>query len=666
MNVTDEIKERLDIVDIVSSTMTLRKSGTSYKGFCPFHPNSRTPAFAVFPGTQSWRCFGACAEGGDIFSFVMKKEGWDFKDALTHLAEKAGVPLTEPSPAEMILEEEGKRLTDLLSAAADYYHQLLLYAPQGERARKYVKERGFEVETVAAFTLGYALGSWDALRSHFTMQGYSEDDLIESGLLTDNEEKGTRYDRFRDRFMIPIRDLRGRVIGFGARTLDPDGLPKYLNSPQTTVFDKGRTLYGLDLNKRSIREAKQVVIVEGYMDVITAWQANYRNVVAQMGTALTEQQLRLAKRFSKRFIIALDADAAGTQATFRSLDVAREALDREADIRFDARGLVRHESRLRADIRIATLPDGKDPDNIIRKDPDQWPKLINSAKPVVTYVIDIVARDLDTTDPKAKTAAVMQVMPLINDVADVAEREHYLQLLARRVGIDVRALQRMPRSRSRRRSSPTLPKNDKADSAPVSQDAQQLGFEAAVKGQVIATDVRESNFLGFCWKKPLIIDKVNRKLLECNQGPVVKNDFSRADDQALWNFLQSQSSRWSVVTVDDLWDSLDDELLRQRARSLLELPEPVDAGIDRLTERLVLSILDWRLEKVRRLINEVEALFREAEAEERAGFMTLYGNQLKQLMQQLFEINRARAAISAVGRRSADAFNQRRPYIGSD
>ncbi len=193
-----------------------------------------------------------------------------------------------------------------------------------------------------------------------------------------------RYDRFRNRLMIPIRDVDGRVVGFGARTLEKDGIPKYLNSPQTQLFDKGRLLYGLDTAKRAIREAREVVIVEGYMDVMQGWQAGYRNMVAQMGTALTGDQLRLLKRYTKRFILALDADAAGINATMRSLQVARDTLDREFETRFDARGLVQHEGRLQADIHIVTLPEGYDPDKILRTDPDQWPELLAQAQPVVS------------------------------------------------------------------------------------------------------------------------------------------------------------------------------------------------------------------------------------------------------------------------------------------
>ncbi len=237
MSVTDEIKSRLDIVDIIGESVQLRKSGRSYAGLCPFHPNTRTPAFYVFPHTQTWYCFGACAEGGDLFSFLMKKEGRGFREVLEEMARRAGVtlePLERKSQTELDREQ---RLIGLLAAAADYYHQLLLYAPQAESVRRYVADRALAPETVAHFKLGYALNSWDAAKNHFAAQGYDQADLLAAGLLTENEERGTTYDRFRHRLMFPIRDHTGRITGFGARTLDPDGIPKYLNSPHTDLFD---------------------------------------------------------------------------------------------------------------------------------------------------------------------------------------------------------------------------------------------------------------------------------------------------------------------------------------------------------------------------------------------------------------------------------------------
>ena len=255
MSVTEEIKSRLDIVDVVSEYVQLRKSGRNYAGFCPFHNNTRTPAFYVSPEKQTWRCFGACAEGGDIFSFVMKKEGWEFKEALEHLAQRAGVKLERRKPKRHDPGED--RLADLLDAAADYFHQLLLYAPQAEAARRYVEGRGLGEKTLAAFRIGFSLNSWDACRTHFNAQGYSDQELLEAGLLTENEEKQRKYDRFRNRLMFAIQDINGRVVGFGARTLEKDGIPKYLNSPQTTFFDKSKLLYGLDKAKRQIRDARQ-------------------------------------------------------------------------------------------------------------------------------------------------------------------------------------------------------------------------------------------------------------------------------------------------------------------------------------------------------------------------------------------------------------------------
>ena len=233
MSVTEEIKSRLDIVDIVGETVQLRKSGRSLQGFCPFHQNTRTPAFHVFPHTQTWHCFGACAEGGDIFSFVMKRDNIDFREALEILARRAGVELEPYQKKDEKQQAAEARQAGLLDAVADYFHQLLLYAPQADFARNYVAGRDLNEATLSFFKLGYALNSWDACRDHFLAQGYSQDELLQAGLLSRNEERGTVYDRFRDRLMFPIRDLDGKVVGFGARTLAKDGIPKYLNSPQT-------------------------------------------------------------------------------------------------------------------------------------------------------------------------------------------------------------------------------------------------------------------------------------------------------------------------------------------------------------------------------------------------------------------------------------------------
>lgn len=657
MSVTNEIKARLDIVDVVSETVQLRRSGRSHTGFCPFHQNTRTPAFVVFPDTQTWRCFGACADGGDLFSFVMKREGWDFKETLRNLAQRAGVQLEELSPAAREKRGEQERLHALLQAATDYFRQLLLHAPQASHARRYVQERGLEARTSEAFAIGFALDSWDACRTHFNSQGYHDDDLLQAGLLTENPEKGTRYDRFRNRLMIPIRDASGQVVGFGARTLEKDGIPKYLNSPQTAVFDKSNLLYGLDTAKRDIREARQAVIVEGYMDVMQGWQSGFRNMVAQMGTALTDTQLGLLKRYTKRFVIALDADAAGVQATMRSLQVARETLDRELEVRFDARGLIRHEGRLKADIRVVTLPEGHDPDQIIRRDAAQWPLLLAKARPVVAYVIETLTQGIDLSDAKAKADAVRQVMPLIGDVASPVERDHYRQMLSRILRVDERALQQvalassmveMSRANSARRTEGKTT----SDQAVTGNGRARKSVPLA--GGRLATDMREADYLRQCLRQPHLMRHVDQRLRAQDQPIVTEIDFGLPEDRALLQHLRQTVRERPVATVDELCDSLDDVLLR-RANALLEIEsEEGSAEPERLADSLAQMILDVRLERIRRLLAEVQQLFFEAREQGDDDHLQMYKEQLQALPLNVQRLNRARSALSAVSRRQTE------------
>jgi len=453
MTAVDDIKARLDIVDIVSETVKLRHSGKNYTGFCPFHANTKTPAFVVFPDTQTWRCFGQCNEGGDLFNFVMKREGWDFQETLRRLAERAGVTLHEYTPEEQEKVEENERLREVLSMAVTFFQHQLRNTEAGKQALDYLYGRKLTDETIDTFALGYAPDSWDALTNHLTSRSVSIQELNDAGLVSERDSGGV-YDRFRHRLVIPIRDDRGRMAGFGGRVLRQDDVPKYLNSPKTALFDKGRMLYGLDMARRDIRVKDQVVIVEGYLDVIGPYQAGFKNCVSPMGTALTEDQFRLIKRYSRRIVLALDPDAAGQKATLRGLQTARETLEREGDPIFDSRGLMQVEGRLKADIRVTTLPDGLDPDEIALEDPDRWEQLVAEAKPVVTHVMETLASRADVDDPKVKEEIANQVLPLIEDVKGSVEREAYRQRLARLLQVDERALVRQSSggAPSRRRS----------------------------------------------------------------------------------------------------------------------------------------------------------------------------------------------------------------------
>ena len=647
MSVTDDIKSRLDIVDVVSEYVQLRKSGHSYSGFCPFHSNSRTPAFVVFPDSQTWRCFGACAEGGDVFTFLMKKEGLEFKEALRVLAERAGVTLEAITPERTEKSAAADRLGDLLAAATDYFHHLFMYAPEAELPRRYMADRDITQTTLETFQIGFALNRWDACRTHFQEQGYSHQELLDAGLLTVNEEKGTTYDRFRNRLMFPIKDVSGRVVGFGARTLEKDGLPKYLNSPQTALFNKSNLLFGLDLAKRQIREARQAVIVEGYMDMMQAWQNGYTNVIAQMGTALTPEQLNLLKRFTKRFILALDSDAAGDKATLRGLDVARETLDHETEIRFDSRGLLHHEGRLQADIRIVTLPEGDDPDSFIRRQPEAWPDLIEKAEPVVAYVIRVITKNTNLNDAKEKAAAANRILPLIQEIPNPVERDHYRQLLARALKVDERSLQQLVATGAGRPVVEAKPRRQ--------------GTTGTTNGSAAARLIRpanrvarlEANYLSQCLQHPHVISQVNQKLAAISQPIVTADDFSHTEDRQMVAYLWQTVQAMPVASIDELWDSLDN-WLRDRAQTLLTSAENTNDDLTRLTDTLTRSVLDWRQEKLKRLGADVKRLCEETASQGDAVLLLTYTHQRNTLMQQERSIDRARHAISADSRRKTE------------
>ena len=538
MTAVDEIKARLDIVDIVSETVQLRHSGKNYTGFCPFHTNTKTPAFVVFPDSQTWRCFGQCNEGGDLFSFVMKREGWDFPEALRRLAERAGVTLQEFTPEQQEQAEENEHLREILSMAVTFYqHQLRNTAP-GKEALDYLHSRKLTDETIDTFALGYAPDAWDALANYMRSREISEADLIAAGLVSEREGGGV-YDRFRHRLVIPIRDARGRMAGFGGRVLRPDDVPKYLNSPTTELFDKGRLLYGLDMASREIRAKDQVVIVEGYLDVIGPYQAGFKNCVSPMGTALTEDQFRLIKRYSRKIVLALDPDAAGQSATLRGLQTARQTLDREGEVAFDARGLMQVEGRLKADIRVTTLPEGQDPDEIALADPEQWAQLIKEAKPVVIHVMETLAAREDIDDPKAKEEVANQVLPLIEDVGGSVEREAYRQRLARLLKVDERALvRRSSGSRSPGSRSP-------GSRATGGQPARRRSFRPAPEVPAATAPSKASSHrhleercITALVADPTLIHYIDRALRGYELACLHVDDFSHTDFKELFKLIK--------------------------------------------------------------------------------------------------------------------------------
>jgi DNA primase len=615
MSSLDEIKSRVDIVELISESVQLRRSGKNYTGFCPFHSNTRTPAFVVFPDTGTWRCFGQCNNGGDIFGFMMKKEGWDFAEALRRLAERAGVELRPLTPTEQAATEEHEGLRALLEAAATYYHHNLMRTIEGKAALKYLhQKRNLTDETIEAFGLGYALNSWDALITHFGSKGYQQDDLAACGLASEREAErndgGDRFfDRFRNRIMFPIRDDRGRMAGFGARSLDAADMPKFLNSPQTPIFDKGSLLYGLDLARKSIRSMDKGFIVEGYLDVIALHQAGYTNVVSPMGTALTEAQLRLIKRFTRRIVMALDADAAGEKATLRGLQIARQTMERETDPIFDARGLLGYEARLRADIRVTTLPEGKDPDDVVNQDPQEWERVIANAKPIVEHVMETLVASRDLNDPKAKSEIAAQVLPLIEDVPDPIERETYRQRLARVLRVDERALVGVQPSKPTRMSR-------RLSLSGEGRSTNQLSFLGLTHPAV--NDPLEMHCLGILLRQPELLYRVDRALQEYQLARLSTVDFRSADKQEILELIEASLRQDHTEPVNYILNSLSLPLM-ELADKLLMGSEKLDPNEERVLEDLIRTVLELRKRNLHQNIDHLRFVMEEAQESDEGG-----------------------------------------------
>jgi len=615
MSVTQQIKDRLDIVSYVQDHVPdLKKAGRYYKACCPFH-GEKTPSFVVNPESQSWRCFGACAEGGDIFTFAQKINNWDFAEALRELGERAGVEIKKRSPEQVAEDDRYEKLRGLMETAAQWYHEHLLGDdPQAEQALFYAMEkRGFSEKTIREWQIGYAPDGWHNMLNALKEIGYSEEEIIEVGIAIRND-KGNIYDRFRNRLMIPIKDDRGRVVGFGARALNPDDNPKYLNSPQTTLFDKSSTLFGLDRAKSAIRDTETAVIVEGYMDVIQAHQAGYENVVAQMGTAMTEPQLNLiAPRYAKNIVMALDADDAGQNATRRSLEVARNALQND------------YMGKMSVDIRVLQIDGAKDPDDVLRETPEKWADYVKFAMPVADFVINMETENLDSNASiTARQKVAQNILPILTASENNFLKKENLQKLAMRLRIAetdllawARELERIEAAKKPKYSSPPPPSpqalsidfdddvpppppideyyqeseepppffGDEPDYLPLEAYDEEVSSEPT-QPQIQrltsrnASRATEAYCLRMLVLDPATLSQVNRKLRELageNQnllnGPLRElcvEDFSQGDYRLMLDALQSALRQDEVEPLDYLQEMLDDSLLDELASLLLD------------------------------------------------------------------------------------------------
>jgi DNA primase len=406
----EEIKRKLDIVEVVSSYFPLQKSGKNYKAVCPFH-SEKTPSFMVSPQLQIFKCFG-CGEGGDVISFYGKMEGVPFGDSLKEMAKRAGVKLL--SRKESPEEQQKEKLSEINRLAADYYHYLLTDHKIGSKAKEFLKRRGVQDQTIEDFGIGYAPSAWDNLGRYLLKKGYSLTDLLQGGLVVRKEGGRGYFDFFRGRVMFPLRSSLGKVAGFAGRTLGDDQ-PKYINTVDTPVFEKGRYLFNLDLGKTEIKKKREAILVEGEMDAILLFQEGIKNVIATKGTALSTSQIVAMAKFAKRLILCFDRDAAGLEATKKGLLLALGA------------GL---------EVAAVLLPEGKDPDEAVRGDRPGFEKLINSAPPLFDFYLSSALARFDSKTPAGKKAISDEILPVVKSLANEVEKAAYLARLAEAIGVE--------------------------------------------------------------------------------------------------------------------------------------------------------------------------------------------------------------------------------------
>jgi DNA primase len=403
--------------------------------------------------------------------------------------------------------------------------------------------------------------------------------------------------------MIPIRDENGKMAGFGARIVDPNDNPKFLNSPETAIFTKGHLLYGLDRARKPIRAADQAVIVEGYLDVIALHQAGYENVVSPMGTALTEDQLRLLKRSTRRIVLALDPDVAGQKAVLRGLEAARSAMDKEGELAFDAHGLLRNEARLQADLRVATMPDDLDPDEIVARNKEEWATLIANAKPIITHVMETLSAGQNLNDPKVKNQIAAQVLPLIDDMGSPLERDTYRQALSRMLRVDERSLMAtQPKAPVLRRKPRTTESSRGADAPTVATVNPRKNIELYC--------------LGILLRKPELLYRLDRKLEEFGLSPLAVEDFEYTDHQLLFNVLR-QAMGQDEKDHGQYVSSQMPEALASLTSELLAQTEKLSPLEDRLLEDLLGRFLDLR--RSHAMTNVTQLKFMQDDEQEQGG-----------------------------------------------
>lgn len=407
MNDVDKIKQKIDLVQLISEYVPLKKMGRNFKACCPFH-SEKTPSFIVSPERQIWHCFG-CNLGGDCFKFLMQRENIEFVEALRLLAQKANVTLT--TRVDTGAGKTKEKIYQINHLASEYYHYLLMHHKAGRKALDYILGRGIKEKSVVTFKIGYAPASWDSLLKFLLTKGYKKEEIEEAGLAIKNERGTDFYDRFRDRLIFTLKDHRNNVVGFAGRVLNSDAKEaKYINTPETPVYIKGNVLYGFDVTREAIKKVDKAIVVEGEIDLISSWQEGEDNIVAIKGSAFTENQVQLLSRYTQNILLALDADLAGDLAARRGISIAEKA------------GL---------NIKVIITPSAKDPADCIRSNPAEWKKAIKEAATIYDFYITGALKKYDVNTAEGKKQISLDVLPFLAHIDNLVMQAHYIKQLAK-------------------------------------------------------------------------------------------------------------------------------------------------------------------------------------------------------------------------------------------
>lgn len=599
MSDIEDIKNRLDIVELVREYVQLKQAGSNWKACCPFH-NEKTPSFMVSKDKQIWHCFG-CSEGGDIFGFIQKIEGVEFAEALRILADKAGVKLSKFNPE---VSSQKTKLMDICEAAANFFHQVLLKSDAGKIARDYLERRKVTSAEIEQFKLGYAPDSWDSLLNALKKKGFSEEDIFLAGLIVRKDSSamlrtgrsGEFYDRFRGRLMFPIWDIHSNTVGFTGRILGPEkeGVGKYVNTPQTAIYDKSRVIYGLNFARQEIRKNDLAVLVEGNMDVVASHGAGVSNVVAASGTALTVEQIRLLKRYADNLALAFDSDPAGENAAERGIDLALEE------------GM---------NLRVIVLPDNfKDPDELVRsgeEGPDKWREAIGKACSIMEYYFDKVSAKygFQKVEDKKKIAEIL--LSKIAKIPNQVEQTHWFQKLSGKIRVPEEILRA------------SLPKGKKSGRVKVEE---KTIVSAAKK------DLLEDQLLALILNNANLLPKITQKVLP--------EMFINPQLREIYKFLVLYYNKYTDINLEELRKKLD-AASDDRVEKVLLLADKEFGGLEKSgQEEELLKLVDYlRKNYFSQLRNNLIAEIKRAEAEQDKNKVEELTRELQECNEKLLKIN---------------------------